>query len=82
MSYEKVYQAKKTIIGTKQTVKAIPKQLVSEVFVALDAETRITEQVILVAQQHDIQIVYVESKVELGKAAGLSVAAAVVALAV
>ena len=43
MSYEKVYQAKKTIIGTKQTVKAIKSGNVIEIIVAQDADDRITE---------------------------------------
>ena len=34
MSYEKVEQAKKTIIGTKQTVKAIHAGIVTEVIIA------------------------------------------------
>ena len=41
MSYEKVEQAKKTIIGTKQTVKAIHAGIVTEVIIAQDAEERI-----------------------------------------
>ena len=40
MSYEKVKQAKKTIIGTKQTVKAIRAGIVTEVIIAMDAEER------------------------------------------
>ena len=38
MSYEKVKQAKKTIIGTKQAVKAMKNGLVKEVYIALDVE--------------------------------------------
>ena len=41
MSYEKVEQAKKTIIGTKQTVKAIRAGIVTEVIIAQDAEERV-----------------------------------------
>ena len=40
MSYEKVEQAKKTIIGTKQTVKAIRSGVVKEVVIAKDAEEK------------------------------------------
>ncbi|AYC30620.1 ribosomal L7Ae/L30e/S12e/Gadd45 family protein [Paenisporosarcina cavernae] len=82
MSYEKVFQANKTIIGTKQTVKAIPKNLVKEIFVALDADDRVIQPAIQTAKEHKVKITFVESKKELGKAVGLSVAAAVVALAV
>jgi len=40
MSYEKVKQAKKTIIGTRQAVKAIRAGIVTEVIIAMDAEER------------------------------------------
>ena len=37
MSYEKVLQAQKLIIGTKQTVKALKQGVVNELIVAEDA---------------------------------------------
>ena len=82
MSYEKVYQAKKTIIGTKQTVKAIHGGHVKEILVARDAEDRITHSAIQAANEHGVKIDFVESKIELGKACGLQVSAAVVAISV
>lgn len=80
MSYEKVKQAKKTIIGTKQTVKAIEAQLVTEVIVAQDAEERIIRPVLVVAELHRIPVTYVDSRVNLGKACGIEVGATVVAI--
>ncbi len=44
MSYEKVKQATKTIVGMKQTVKALQTGHVTEVFVALDADVRMTKR--------------------------------------
>ena len=82
MSYEKVKQAKKTIIGTKQAVKAMKKGLVKEVYIALDVEARIIELARLTAQENNVFIHYVESKVDLGKACGLRVSASVVAITV
>ena len=82
MSYEKVYQAKKTIIGTKQTVKAIHGGHVIEILVARDAEDRITHTAIVAAKEKGVKINFVESKIELGKACGLQVGAAVVAISV
>jgi large subunit ribosomal protein L7A len=82
MSYEKVYQAKKTIIGTKQAVKAIHGGHVIEILVARDADIRITQPAIHLAQENGVKIDFVESKIELGKACGLQVGAAVVAITV
>lgn len=82
MSYEKVKQAKKTIIGTKQTVKAMEQGLVKEVYIALDVEERIIELAVAIAQETNVPIYYVESKVDLGKACGLRIGASVVAIAV
>jgi len=81
MSYERVKQAKKTIIGTKQTAKAMISGQVKEIFVALDAEERITDPVIQTAKKHGIPVHFVNSKRELGKACGIQVAATVVAIA-
>ncbi len=81
MSYEKVKQASKTILGTKQAIKAINASQVKEIVVALDAETRVTDPVILLAKEVGIPVNLVESKKELGKACGIQVGAAVVAIA-
>jgi len=82
MSYEKVNQAKKTVIGTKQTVKAIRGGNVVEILVARDADNRITQPAIQTAQEYGVKIDFVESKIELGKACGLQVGAAVIAITV
>ncbi|CAM5196477.1 Large subunit ribosomal protein L7A OS=Ureibacillus acetophenoni OX=614649 GN=SAMN05877842_10580 PE=4 SV=1 [Ureibacillus acetophenoni] len=75
MSYEKVKQASKTIIGTKQAIKAIKVGQVRELFVALDAESRITDPVIILAKEVGVPVNLVESKKELGKACGIHVGA-------
>ncbi|MED3661698.1 50S ribosomal protein L7ae-like protein [Ureibacillus sp. FSL K6-8385] len=82
MSYEKVKQATKTFVGTKQAVKAIKAGQVKEIVVAQDAEERITQPVIALAQEKGIPISFVESRKDLGKACGIQVGAAVVAIAV
>jgi len=77
MSYDKV-RASQTIIGTKQAVKAMQAGSVKELFVALDADN----WAISFAREIGIPIILVESKKELGKACGIHVGAAVVAIAV
>ncbi|MFJ7668833.1 ribosomal L7Ae/L30e/S12e/Gadd45 family protein [Lysinibacillus sp. NPDC097195] len=81
MSYDKV-KASQTIIGTKQAVKAMQAGLVKELFVALDADNWVTDSAISFAREIGIPVILVESKKELGKACGIHVGAAVVAIAV
>ncbi|TSB44882.1 50S ribosomal protein L7ae-like protein [Alkalicoccobacillus porphyridii] len=80
MSYEKVEQGLHPFIGLKQTLKALDEDLVSELVVASDAETRVVSQAEQKAQAKRIPIVYVDSMRELGKACGIDVGAATVAL--
>jgi len=82
MSYEKVKQASQTIIGTKQAVKAMRTGRVSEIFVALDADNWVTDPAILIAKEIGVPITLVESKKDLGKACGIHVGAAIVAITV
>ena len=80
MSYEKVEQAKKTIIGTKQTVKAIRAGIVTEVIIAQDADERITSPAMEEAANHGIRVTHVDSMKKLGNTCGIQVGAAVVAI--
>ena len=80
MSYEKVKQAKKTIIGTKQAVKAIQAGIVTEVIIAQDAEERIIRPVMENAELHRIPVAYVDSRKKLGEACGIAVGATVIAI--
>ena len=82
MSYEKVERAKKTIIGTKQTVKAIRAGIVTEVIIARDAEERIIAPAMVEAGLHGILVTHVDSKERLGEVCGIQVGAAVVAITV
>lgn len=80
MSYDKVLQAKKTIVGTKQVVKALRNGRVKEVLVAEDADFMLTSNVINTANELNIPVTYVDSMKSLGKACGIEVAASTVAL--
>lgn len=80
MSYEKVKQASHCFIGTKQTLKAIEKQQVLEVFVAMDADTKVVAPVVAAAKRHGLPIHNVDSMQKLGKACRIEVKAAVVAI--
>ncbi|CAH2716654.1 Ribosome-associated protein L7Ae-like protein [Neobacillus rhizosphaerae] len=80
MSYEKVLQAQRIVIGTKQTVKALNEGQVKELIVATDAEPKVTAKLVNVASESDVPIRYVDSMKKLGKACGIEVGAATVAI--
>lgn len=80
MSYEKVKQATELIIGMKQTLKAIEQGLVKEVFIAKDADPRITGKLADQCKEKGIPIEYVDSMRQLGKACGIEVGAATAAI--
>ncbi len=80
MSYEKVLQAQSVVIGTKQTVKALKEGQVLELIVAQDAEPKVTANVVNEAKSVNVPVLYVDSMKKLGKACGIEVGAAAVAI--
>lgn len=80
MSYEKVEQATALVIGLKQTIKAIEQGMVKEVFVAKDADARLTSKVVSLCREKTIPVDVVDSMRNLGKACGIEVGAAAAAI--
>ncbi|MGM8216193.1 50S ribosomal protein L7ae-like protein [Bacillaceae bacterium W0354] len=81
MSYEKVAQANSSlVIGAKQVLKSMKSGEVLEVVIAENAERRITDKVLRLADELGIPITYVDSQKKLGKASGIEVGAAAVAI--
>lgn len=81
MSYEKVAQVKSRItVGVKQTLKAMKKDLVSEVFIAEDADKSVTAKVEKLAKDLGITLKHVDSMEKLGSACGIDVGASTVAI--
>jgi large subunit ribosomal protein L7A len=81
MLYERISQAQsRTIIGTKQTLKAMKNNYVSEVFIALDADQQLTMQVASLAKELDIPCHKVDSMKKLGRSCGIEVGATTVAI--
>ena len=80
MSYEKVIQAKSVVIGTKQTIRALKNHLIQEIFIATDADPFLTARVVENATELNVPITYVDSMKMLGKACGIDVGAATVAI--
>ncbi|KZZ85492.1 MULTISPECIES: 50S ribosomal protein L7ae-like protein [Bacillaceae] len=80
MSYEKVSQAVNIIVGTKQTLKALQQGSVKELLIAEDADPRITSAVAQMAADKNVPVIKVDSMKKLGKACGIEVGAAAVAI--
>ncbi|MFC2949281.1 50S ribosomal protein L7ae-like protein [Virgibacillus sediminis] len=81
MSYEKVTQVKsRVIIGTKQTLKAMKNGEISEVFIADDADPKITQKVASLAEELNIPCERVDSMNKLGAACGIEVGASTAAI--
>ncbi|MCM3575681.1 MULTISPECIES: 50S ribosomal protein L7ae-like protein [Mesobacillus] len=80
MSYEKVAQAKKIIVGSKQTVKALKAGEVIELVIAKDADMKVTANLLQTASEMNTAITYVDSMKKLGKACGIAVGASAVAI--
>jgi len=81
MSYEKVAQNhSRMIIGMKQTLKAMKNGLVSEVYIASDADPAISHKITDQAERQGIPTVNVDSMKKLGAACGIDVGASTVAI--
>lgn len=67
-------------IGTKQTVKAVELGQAAEVYVAEDGDQRITSRIIMLCNKQGVKITYVDTMLNLGKACGIEVGAAMAAV--
>ena len=70
----------KKVVGIKQVKKAINSDMVSEVYIAEDAEEKVTQEILLLCQRHEIPILKVHTMKELGYACGIDINAATAAL--
>ncbi|TDL30582.1 50S ribosomal protein L7ae-like protein [Jeotgalibacillus sp. S-D1] len=82
MSYEKVSQAKHIIVGSKQVVKALKAGSIREVIIADDADVHVIDKIIHTAKDMNVSVSRVDSMKKLGKACGIEVGAAAVAIAI
>lgn len=68
MSYEKVAEAKNSlVIGAKQVQKAMRDGEVQEVVVAENAERRVTDHILLTADQMNVPVVFVRLDETIGE---------------
>ncbi|MVP02263.1 ribosomal L7Ae/L30e/S12e/Gadd45 family protein [Paenibacillus lutrae] len=80
MTYDKVKQASKLSVGTKQATKSVELGKALEVIVAKDADPRMIDKIVNLCLKSGIEITYVDSMKLLGKACGIDVGAAVAAI--
>lgn len=81
MSYEKLTQVQpKMVVGIKQVLKAIKNEVASEVYIATDADIRLTDPVVEFAKEANISVYRVDSMKKLGAACGIEVGTSAVAV--
>ncbi len=68
------------VVGSKQVKKNIAKGLVARVYIAADAEPRVIQPIQTLCSQNNIPVEIVEQMQMLGKACGIEVGAATVAI--
>ena len=73
MPCERLINARKKAVGSKETLKAVERGQAKVVFVAKNAEQRVVEPVIRACQARGTPVEEVSSMRELGRACGISV---------
>ena len=77
---EQIVPPGKKAVGSKETLKAVENGLASQVFIAKNAEKRVTLPLIEACRQNQVPITEVETMEELGKACEITVKAAAAAV--
>ena len=80
MSHDELKMARHKAVGTKQTIKALERGEAKTVYLAMDADERITTSVLELCKANGVEIIYVDTMAQLGKACGIEVGAASVAI--
>lgn len=68
------------VVGVKQVKRALNSNDIEAVFIAMDAEDKITDEITQICSDKHIQVIYVENMKKLGDACGIDVNAATAAL--
>ncbi|GAU79696.1 ribosomal L7Ae/L30e/S12e/Gadd45 family protein [Fusibacter sp. 3D3] len=66
----------KLVIGVKQTTKILTSGHAKVVFIAKDAEQHVVRRIIQLATEQEVEIIFVETMKELGRACNIDVGAA------
>lgn len=76
MLLEELQQASKRSVGVNQSEKAVLKHEAAKVFVAEDADSRVTARLVMLCEDNGVELVKVKTMNEIGKACGIHVKAA------
>ena len=76
MSLEALRQAAKRTVGVKQTEKAVLKKTAECVYIACDADERVTVKLAGLCRDGGVATVCTETMADIGKACGINVKAA------
>ena len=68
------------IVGVKQCLKAVKEKRANHVLIAIDADKRVVSKLEQLCEQQELQITYVNTMKELGKAAGIDVGASTIVI--
>ncbi len=77
---ERLKQCRRRVVGTKETLKAVEKNEARVVFVARDADEKVTRPVADLCRDRGVEIQSVERLRELGKWCGIKIGAATAAI--
>ncbi|MGM9529017.1 MAG: ribosomal L7Ae/L30e/S12e/Gadd45 family protein [Phascolarctobacterium sp.] len=80
MTLDALKQAEQRTVGVKQTQKAVVKQVAEVVYIASDADERVTGKLLELCQASNVPTVTTESMLEIGKACSINVKAAAAAI--
>ncbi len=68
------------VVGAKQVKRSLSRSEVQTVFIARDAEKKVTGEIEDLCRSKDVDVMYVDTMEELGEACGIDINAAVAAL--
>ena len=80
MTLEALKQAEQRAVGVKQTQKAVARQAAEMVFIASDADERVTDKLLEMCQENNVPTITTESMLEIGRACSINVKAAAAAI--
>ena len=66
----------KKVVGVKQSAKAIKNGEVKAVYVAVDADAKLIDPIVKLAQENSLELHYINTMKDLGKLCGIDVGAA------
>ncbi len=67
----------RSYVGLKQSTEAVSEGLAKKAYIAMDADSHVSQPFLELCKSYGVPVEYVETKAKLGKAFGINVPAAV-----